>query len=153
MARNYSYCSNASNAASSSVPMATIISTANIRPKVYEVGIGSDASPGDQAAKYALQRCTSTGTPGSSPTAAPLDIADPAAQVTCGLAVFSVNPTLTAGAIPWQVAINQRATYRWLAKDGYEIVMPATASNGLALMPLVCTSGGYNVDFSLVWAE
>lgn len=37
--------------------------------------------------------------------------------------------------------INQRAAYRWLSKDGKELVYPATANNGIGTRALVVTAG------------
>jgi hypothetical protein len=150
--RNYTFSSNATNTQSATLPLATIISTANIRPKLYQFRMASDASPNDQSFKFGLQRCTSAGTPGSTPTPSILQ-GDPAAQVTCGLAVFSVGPTLTANDFPlWDVAY-MRGPYRWDCKDGREIYLPATANNGLALMSLVLNGAAYNVVFGFTWEE
>jgi len=59
---------------------------------------GSGAGPAANPARYLVQRCTSTGTPGSAITPQALDPGDPVALATSGLAAFSVGPTLTANA-------------------------------------------------------
>lgn len=153
MARSYAYNSNATCTQSATLPLATLISTANIRPRVYEIGISSDATPADNSCGLALQRCTTAGTPGSTPTPVALDSGDPAAQVTTGLAVFSVGPTLTASSFPWKGVVYQRGAYRWVAAPTKEIVLPATANNGLALMALVTNGSAYNLNFGLSWEE
>ena len=61
-------------------------------------------------------------------------------------------PTLTAGAFLLQWAQNLRATFRWVAAPGKELVAPATASNGLTLMNTVMT-GAFNVSFTLEFEE
>src|SRR5438105_3924086 len=147
MPRSYTFNSNATNTQSATLPLATIISTANIRPELYQFRLSSDASPNDQSFKFGLQRCTTAGTPGSSPTAVANDPGDPAPQTTCGLAIFSVGPTLTANTFPLQDAAYMRGPYRWDCKDGKEIKIPATANNGLALMSLVLNGAAYNVVF------
>lgn len=136
MGRKYSVSGNATCTQSATLPLITLISTANIRPKISDIVLGSGASPVDQQGRFILQRCTTTGTPGSSITPQALDPGDPVAQATSGLAVFSVGPTLTANAILLMLAGAMRATLRWVAKDGHEIVLPATASNGVALVPV-----------------
>jgi hypothetical protein len=153
MARNYAFNNNATCTQSSTLPLATLISTANIRPRVYEINISSDATPADNSCGLALQRCTTAGTPGSTPTPTPLDPGDPAAQTTTGLAVFGGGPTLTSGVFPWKGVVYQRAAYRWACKDGKEIVLPATANNGIALMALVTNGSAYNLNFGLTWEE
>lgn len=152
MARSYAVVGNATNTASSTLPLITLISTTAIRPKVFSFDLGSDATPADHAAKYAIQRCTTTGTPGSSLTPSPLDPADPAATTTSGLAVFSVGPTLTSNVFLWQNALNQRASYHWQAAPTKEIVLPATSSNGIALMSLIVDSA-FNADLCFVFEE
>lgn len=153
MARSYSLNSNATNTVSATLPLLTLISTANIRPRLYEISISSDATVADNSVGLAIQRCTTAGTPGSSPTGVSLDPSDPAAQATLGLAVFSVGPTLTASSFPWKGAVNLRASYRWVAKDNKEIVLPATAANGLALMSLVLSGSAFNQNIGLSWEE
>lgn len=153
MARSYSVPGNATQAASATLPLLTLISATSIRPKIFAFDIGTDAAPADNAVKYAWQRCTTTGTPGSSITPQALDPADPAAVTTAGLAVFSVGPTLTANAFLWQAGLNQRASYHWQCAPGKELIMPATASNGLALMSLVVSSSGVNTDLCVHFEE
>jgi hypothetical protein len=57
-----------------------------------------------------------------------------------------------ATAEPWYVGINQRASYRWVAAPGSEIVYPAvssaTAGAGLALR---VRSGGYTGNTTGNW--
>ncbi len=47
---------------------------------------------------------------------------------------LSVNPTQTASAYLLTVPLNQRATFRWVAVPGKELVTPATASNGAVII-------------------
>ena len=154
MPRNYSISGNATNTQSSTLPLFTVISTANVRPEIYSFTLSSDAAPADHIAKYIFQRCSTAGTPGSSITPVALDsVADePAPVVTSGLAVFSAGPTLTANKIAYQVAVHQRIPYRWDCKDGKEIVLPATAANGIAVLPTVVDSA-FNTVFSLQYRE
>lgn len=149
MARSYSINGSATTNASATLPLLTVISTAAVRTKIYDVVVGSDATPADNAAKFQFQRCTSAGTAGSSITPQAIDPGDPAAVTTSGLAVFSVGPTLTASAFLLQFAVNQRATFRWVAAPGKEMVCPATASNGIALMNPVVGGSNYNAVMSL----
>jgi len=67
MARRYALSGNATNTQSTTLPLMTLLSTANIRPKIYHASLGSGAAPVDQNAKMQMQRCTSSGTPGSNP--------------------------------------------------------------------------------------
>lgn len=152
MARSYSINGSATNTQSSTLPLVTVISTANVRPRIYDITLGSGVSPVDQQARYLVQRCTTAGTAGSSITPQALDPGDPVAVGTSGVAVFSAGPTLTANAYMLTIAGSQRATRRWAPKDGKEIVLPATASNGVAFMP-VQVSAAWDEGFSIQYEE
>lgn len=152
MSRKYSVVGNATCTQSATLPVITLISTANIRPKIYDVQLGSGASPVDQQGRFVLQRCTTAGTAGSSLTPSPLDPGDPVALATSGLAIFSVGPTLTSNVYLLQLAGAMRSSLRWVPKDGHEIVLPATASNGVALMP-VQISSAWDLAVMIHYAE
>lgn len=98
------------------------------RMKVYDFTIGSEATPADNALVHTVQRCTAAGT-ATAVTPLPLDPAD-AATESDGGENHTIEPTYTADAILFKAAFNQRATYRWVAAPGGELVLPATASNG-----------------------
>lgn len=153
MARSYAVSGTFTNTASATLPMMTLIGSTSVRSKIYAFELSSDATPADHAAKYALQRCTTTGTAGSNPTAQYIDPADSsvAAQSTCGLAIFSVGPTLTANAFVWLAGLNQRATFHYQCAPGKEFVIPATANNGFALMSLAVDSA-FGGD-AVIWFE
>ena len=101
------------------------------RGKIYDLIFGSEASPADNAFRYILQRCTALGT-STAVTPRPLDPADAATEADAG-ENHTVEPTFTANEIVLAVALNQRATFRWVAAPGGELVYPATASNGLGI--------------------
>jgi hypothetical protein len=101
------------------------------RGKWYDIIFGSEASPADNAFRYIVQRCTALGT-STSVTPQPLDPADAATESDAG-ENHTIEPTYTAGAILLALGLNQRATFRWVAAPGGELVYPATASNGLGI--------------------
>jgi hypothetical protein len=80
-----------------------------------------------------------------------LDVADGLIQawVTVNSSVETNNTYLQS---LWNVAVNQRASYRWVAAPGSEFVYPATSSAGLGLRSL---SGGYTgtVTLTAILAE
>jgi hypothetical protein len=120
--------------------------------RIYHMTFGSAATLADNTARYIVQRCSSPGTPGSSITPQALDPGDPLALATSGLAAFSVGPALAANALLLQFGVNQRATWRWAPKDGKEIVLPAVASNGIAILP-VQVSSAWDQAFSIQFEE
>lgn len=133
MARNYSISGTAA-VASPTKTLLGLTGGTTIRPVVYDLVVGSTATPADNALEFILQRCTTTGTR-TSITPAALDSADPASIATAGQA-HSAEPTYTSGAILLDLAMNQRATQRWVPSPGREIKLPATASNGVGLQPV-----------------
>ncbi len=99
------------------------------RFKIYDCIFGSEATPADQVFLFELNRSTAAPT-GSAGTPNALDPADVAA-VTLVAENLTIQGTNTAGAVPLAVPLNQRATFRWVAAPGSEIVVPATANNGM----------------------
>ena len=151
--RNYALATVAPTLAqSATLPICNIIGTAAVRSMIYEFEFGSYGTPADNAAYIQIQRCTTAGTPASSPTLYPLDPNDPAAVSTAGIATFTGGPTLTASTFLYSFGINQRATFRWIAAPGSELKIPATASNGLAFMPQA-VSAGWTPSFTVLVAE
>lgn len=114
-----------------SVGTVTADASAPRRMKFFRVIVGASGTMDDSAFKWQLQRCTTAGT-STAVTPVKLDPADGAAINDAG-ENHTVDPTLTANDIPWQKALHTRAPYDLFLGPGYEIVTPATASNGLAL--------------------
>jgi hypothetical protein len=101
------------------------------RLRVYDAMFGSEATPADAAILWTFRRCTAAGT-STGVTPQNLDPADATTEYDAG-ENHTIEPTYTAGAILLNVPLNQRATYRWVAAPGGELVMPATASNGFGI--------------------
>ena len=145
MGRRYNFSSNCvSGTGSATLPIANIVGATTVRPKVYDITCGFDATPADNAFKFNIQRGTTAGTLGGAGGAAitpkPLDFSDPASLITANQGVCSVGPTLTANEFLLAWAQNQRATFRWAAAPGSELLLPASATASLNLMALVATA-------------
>lgn len=149
MGRRYSIDGQDINTAGTSILGLT--SAATIRPKVYDLILGSDATPADNAAEYVLQRYTAPGTL-TSVTPQALDPGDPSSLASAGEA-HSAEPTYTANAIMLQWAQNQRATFRWVAAPGGEIVLPATANNGVGVQVIGIAGSAVNVNCCIHFEE
>lgn len=147
--RRYSIDGQDTNTAATSILGLTSAST--IRPKVYDLVLGSDATPADNAAEYVLQRYTAAGTV-TAVTPQALDPGDPAALASAGEA-HSAEPTYTANAIMLQWAQNQRATFRWVAAPEGEIVLPATAANGVGIQVIGIAGSAVNTNALIHYAE
>jgi hypothetical protein len=127
-----------------------LTSAATIRPKVFYVCFGSNASPADNALQWLLQRYTAAGT-ATAVTPLALDPGDPAALASAG-ENHTVEPTYTANEILLNVSVNQRATFQWIARPGCELVLPATAANGVGLQPVHASFAG-DVQATMLYEE
>jgi len=109
------------------------------RTKLYDVMFGTIGTPADQTYEFDISRQTAAGT-GSATTPVPLDPAD-AASVATSMSNYTAEGTITATSSVFYLGINQRASYRWVAAPGSELVTPATTAAGLALR-MRSVSGG-----------
>jgi hypothetical protein len=110
----------------------SVISATTCRPRIYDVVLSSSSTPNDYSAHFFLQRFSADGT-GTSVTPQPLDFNDRAAVAT-SKHTYTVEPTLTANEILLELAHNQRATIRWVAAPGGELIIPALAGDGVAIV-------------------
>ena len=101
------------------------------RGKIYDILVGTNGTPADNAMEFAMSRMTAPST-SSIVSAQPLDMAD-AVMASGAVANSTTEGTFTSSAEVFYVGINQRASYRWVAAPGSEIVYPATSSAGVAL--------------------
>ena len=101
------------------------------RLRSYDIMIGSEATPADAAILWTFRRCSAAGT-STGVTPQNLDPASATTEYDAG-ENHTIEPTYTAGAILLNIPLNQRATFRWVAAPGGELVMPATASNGYGI--------------------
>lgn len=105
----------------------------------YDLVIGSDDTPGDQAARFVAGRITAQGTGGTNFTPINLDPGGPAGVKSSHYAP-SAEPTYTANKELLVFSLNQRATFRWVAAPGSELWMAATQNNGIGLKSKNSTS-------------
>lgn len=111
---------------------ATAQTTSLKRGKLYDVMFGTLGTPADQSYEFDISRQTAASSGGTTVTPNPLDPAD-AAAFTVGTANPTGEGTITATSSLFYLGINQRASYRWVAAPGSEIVWPATNLAGLAI--------------------
>ena len=107
------------------------------RGKIYDVLIGTNGTPADNFIEWDISRITTSST-ATFVAAPPLDSADSVANCLAA----SNSSTMGTVSVPnmFYVGVNQRASYRWVAAPGSELVWPATSSAGFALR---ARSGGY----------
>lgn len=101
------------------------------RGQIYDVMVGTDGTPADNAVVYDISRQTAAGTI-TAVTAVSLNPAD-AAFLGLAAANATIEGTVTATSSVFNVGVNQRASYRWVAAPGSEFIYPATTANGFTL--------------------
>ncbi len=123
----------------------------NSRAKVYDILISSGATPADQAANIEVMRTTAVGTEGSGYVPVKLDPDGPTSNFDSGVS-HSAEPTETALSRMLAFSLNQRATFRWVAAPGSEIILPATTNNGINLVRRTSTAA-YVIDAVILFNE
>jgi hypothetical protein len=119
-----------------------LISTTAIRPYIYDFTFGTIGTPSDSVITLSISRATgmTAGTSSTTTTPNPLDSTDAASTSSTGTA-WTTQPTV--GVTLFSVGLNVRATYRWVASPGGELLCPATANAGLLMNAL---SPAYTLD-------
>lgn len=107
---------------------------------IFELECSSVATPADQSAKMSGGRTTAVGTEGSGYTPVNLDPAGPAGAADAGIGTFTAEPTYTSNKAVLIFSLNQRATFRWIAREGCELYGAATQNNGIGFKSASSTS-------------
>lgn len=149
MARRYSVAAQDANTAATT--LVGVTSATTVRPRIYDLVCGSDATPADNACEFNLQRTTAAGT-STAFTPIAIDPADPASLASAGFN-HSIEPTYTASALLLEWAQNQRATFRWVAAPSSELVLPATAANGAGVISVTVAGSAVNTNFQIYFEE
>ena len=127
-----------------------VIGVTTTRGRIYEFGIGSDSAPADIATEFEMIRGTVSGT-GTALNENPLDGADPVALLSAKGGTFATQ-TKTTNSSLWAKAINQRASYRWVAVPDGELVIPATADAWIGLES-IASGGTPSIKAMIYWQE
>lgn len=106
------------------------------RVKLYDLLVGTNGTPADNAMEWIVARATAGSTSAyAGVTSTRSNQLDPADALMASMtwvnssAETAISPV--SGTQPLYVGVNQRASYRWVAAPGSEIVLAATSSNGL----------------------
>lgn len=134
-------------AGSTTLPIISLYGGTTVRPRLRELHLFNTTTT---AVFLKLVRVTTTGTQGTALTEMPQIPEDPAAIATA-FNTHSGGPTITTGDL-WRGSLGAAigsGVILTFPEGG--IVIPATASNGLAVV--VSTGTGQAVDATLVWDE
>ena len=105
-----------------------VVGSQSRRVKIYDLVFGSEATPADNIFLWTVDRGNTGPGTSSAVTPSPFDMADAAANSTAG-ENYTVNPTLGVNLLA--IPLNQRATFRWVASPGSELVMPGAANSSI----------------------
>lgn len=122
------------------------------RGKISDVSFGTIGTAADQTYEWDISRTTAAGTPNASPVPAPLDSVDVATRQACGVD-HTAEPTYTAATSMFYLGTNQRASYRWVAAPGSELVWPATNLAGLGLRTRSVSGGSATATGTLIYED
>lgn len=140
--------------AGTNVSIITLASAAAARAAVHQIVIGSDATPADIATEFAFLRFTAAPVGGTVLTANKADPTSPASGAGTVTGGTMTEPTYDAVATLGllQIALNQRATFTWIANPGREIKTVVGTANGLGLRS-IASGGTPNINMTLAWDE
>lgn len=132
--------SSGSNTAAAKTAL-NITSSATARPRVkYLKGSQIGTVSTDAQVEVQCSRTTTAGT-GTSVTPGSSDSGDPAAAGISFLSALSAEPTYTSNSMCARLIFNPRGFAEWIPlREDQDILLPATASNGLGA--LINTLGG-----------
>ena len=148
MARRYSIVHQ--TPAGTNLTILQLVGVTTTRAWIYDIIIGSDATPADVATEFNVIRGTVSGT-GTSVTPRALDPGNPAA-LTSGEGGTIATQTKTANSSMLDIALNQRATFRWVAVPDGELVLPATSDNWIGVES-IASGGTPNINCTISYAE
>jgi len=132
--------------------MALTAQTTSLRRiKIYDLMVGTIGTPADQTYEFDISRQTAMGT-STTVTALPLDPAD-AAAFTVATVNYTAEGTITATSSVWYIGMNQRASYRWVASPGSELVGPATNLAGFAIRTRSVSGGTATATAAALFQE
>ena len=146
--------SGSQNLASSAITTLNIASQSTAhRNIIYDIVIGNVGAPADLVTLHTIGRVTAATTEAAGTTVTPtaLDMADRASQSKC-LENCTTEPTYTANQELLEVPLNHRATFRWVAAPGGELITPATNNFGVGFKAIHASA---TTDFRMgaMWEE
>ena len=130
------------------------IASANSRILLYEMLFGTIGTPADQVLQFSVdnESAMTAGTNNTTVTPTPQDPGPgtPPSPLTTAGGAWTTEPTV--GTNFFEAGCNMRQMVRWVAKDGKELVAPATANHGIGLRILSPTYTG-DVRATLFYTE
>lgn len=128
MGMRYASTGNQATTSTSDKHMLEVLGGTGVVCKIYDLMVGADGTPADNALVYSVHKLTAGGT-ATAVTPEPLDAIAALAAEASAAENHTVEPT--TGGIPLiELPINQRASYRWVAAPGGEFISALAAGDG-----------------------
>jgi len=136
MPAQYSIPGNQGTVSTSNKTATLATSIAGLRPQLYGWGVSAFGAPNstDCSMVWTLQITSAAGTT-TAVTPTPIDPVYAAAS-TIGGSNATIEPTYTAGIVPWVMALNQRASQLVWMPVNAPVVLVGTASHGAGMQVL-----------------
>jgi hypothetical protein len=136
--------------AGTNLTILSLESTASVVGRIHQLILGSDSAPADIATRFDLARITALGTGGTAVLEKPVDPQSPAASLNLRGGTMT-EPTYEADFL-LEIALNQRATFTWIANPGRELRTTVGATNGLSLRS-IASGATPNINCTMSWDE
>lgn len=140
-------------AAGTGLPIINCTGGTGVRINLAHIILGSDATPADVAGEFVVARTDDAGTGGTALTENALDPISPTASVAAVGGTFGADPSSTSNGNLMMIGLNQRATFTWWAREGFELLSALVAGDGVMLECTGMSSGTPNMNATLMWFE
>ena len=115
------------DASSGNDAVGELLGVATVRGRIYDILFGHGAAPADTVIRWEVARAGTASATGVAAVENPLDPDAPAADILSEEEI-TASGTVQADSQVLDFDLNQRATFRWVAAPGGEIVIPAVAT-------------------------
>lgn len=139
-----------STAAGTDLTIILLTSSATVRGTLEEFVVGSITAPADQATEFNILRHTAAAVGGTNLVEGPHDEDNPAPSCTL-LGGTMTEPTYSATEL-YNFAVNQRATFRWVARPGKGYRTTVAITDGVGLRSISSTATP-TINASFSWSE
>ncbi len=128
-----------------------LLGVATVRARIYDILFGHGATPADNTIRWQVMRAGTASATGSAAVENGLDPDAPSADILTEEEITG-SGTVQANSEVLDFDLNQRATFRWIAAPGSEIVLPATATESYFFNP---SSSAYTgiARVTVMWEE
>jgi hypothetical protein len=111
---------------------------------LVDLRVGPAGAPAatDRGINFDVSRTTGTLGTGTTATPVALNPADAASDTVARINMTIETAGITAASSMLMLALNQRASQRWIAAPGEELIWPATDLSGIVIRALAATGAG-----------